>query len=124
MRATVGDSGLCCCVSCYSWDVCRAISIPFVGPRSGELWTQKLKSRLSSTQSLKVLPLKPGVSQYIARHATPTAMDFSVLISTLLVHSPAFFPKPLSCFSCVAVGNTGSCVGSQNRIGHPAHRYR
>ena len=26
----VGDSGLCCCVPRYSWDVCRALLIPFV----------------------------------------------------------------------------------------------
>ena len=36
---------------------------------------------------------------------------FSVLISTLPVLSPAFFPKSLPIFSC---------VGLQNKIGHPA----
>ena len=30
-----------------------------------------------------------------------------------------FFPKPLPSFSCV-VANTTSCVGPQNKIGHPA----
>ena len=45
-------------------------------PRSGELRTQKLKSHLVRTQSLNVLPLMPGVSQYIAIHATLTARDF------------------------------------------------
>ena len=44
--------------------------------RSGELRTQKLKSHLVRTESLKVLPLKSGVGQYIAIHATFTAMDF------------------------------------------------
>ena len=34
--------------------------------RSGELRTQKLKSHLVRTQSLNVLPFKPGVGQYIA----------------------------------------------------------
>ena len=33
------------------------------GPRSGEPWTQKLKSLLVRTQSLNILPLKPGVGQ-------------------------------------------------------------
>ena len=33
--------------------------------RSGELRTQKLKSHLVRTQSLNVLPFKPGVGQYI-----------------------------------------------------------
>ena len=39
--------------------------------RSGELRTQKLKSPLMRTQSLKILHLKPGVGQYIATQATP-----------------------------------------------------
>ena len=45
-------------------------------PPNGELRTQKLKSHLVRTQSFKVLPLKPGVGQYIAIHATLTARDF------------------------------------------------
>ena len=46
-------------------------------PSSGELRTQKTaRSHLLRTQSLKVLPLKPGVGQYIAIHATLTARDF------------------------------------------------
>ena len=45
-------------------------------PRSGELRTQKLKSNLVRTQSLNVLPLKPGVGQYMAIHSTLTAKDF------------------------------------------------
>ena len=42
----------------------------------GMLRTQKLKTRLLRTQSLKVLPLKPGIGQYMAKHASPTAWDF------------------------------------------------
>ena len=45
--------------------------------RSGELRTKKLKSHLLRTQSLKVLPLKPGVGQNIAIHAMRTARDSS-----------------------------------------------
>ena len=74
-----------------------------VSPCSGELRTQKLKPHLLSTQSLKVLPFKAGVGQYIATHATPTARDF-LLISTPPVQIPAFFPKPLPSFSCVSCG--------------------
>ena len=48
----------------------------FLLPRSGELQTQKLKSHLLRTQSLKVLPLKPEVGQCIAIHVTLTARDF------------------------------------------------
>ena len=47
--------------------------------RSGELPTQKFKSYLMTTLSLKVLPLKIGVDQYIAMHATLTARDFFIL---------------------------------------------
>ena len=45
-------------------------------PRIGELRTQKSKSHLVRTQGLNVLPLKLGVGQYIAIHATLTARDF------------------------------------------------
>ena len=45
-------------------------------PRSGELRTHKLKPHLVRAESLIVLPLKPGVGQYIAIHATRTARDF------------------------------------------------
>ena len=65
------------------------------GPRSGELRMQKLKSHLVRTQSLNILPLKPGVGQYIAIHARLLAGISSLLISTLPVHSPAVFTKPL-----------------------------
>ena len=50
--------------------------ISYLVSHSGELRTKKLKSHLVRTQSLKVLPLKPGVGQYIAIHATLTARDF------------------------------------------------
>ena len=69
-------------------------------PRSGELWVQKLKSHLMRTQSLKVLPLKPRVGQYLAMHATLTARDFFLANFYPLVHSPAFFLKLLPSFSC------------------------
>ena len=99
------------------------IFIIFTGclPRSGELRTQKLKSHLLRTQSLHVLPLKPGVGQYITIHATLTARDF---------FRAYFYPfGPVTCicfqnlsrfFLALAVAYTGSCVGPQNKIGHPA----
>ena len=61
---------------------------------------------------------------YIAMHATTTAKDSSLLISTLLVHSPLFYPNHSRAFPVLAVANTGSYVGPQNKIGHPAHRCR
>ena len=50
--------------------------VPLQTPRSGELRTQKLKSHLLRTQSLKIPPLKPGVGQYLAIRATLTASEF------------------------------------------------
>ena len=47
-----------------------------IGPRSGELRTEKLKSHLLRTQSLKVLPLNPGVGKNIAIHAKLTTQRF------------------------------------------------
>ena len=79
------------------------------------------------THSSKVLLLKPrsGIGQNIAIHASPTARDiFLELISTLPVHSHAFFENLSRAFPVLAVANTGSYAGSQNEIGHPAHRYR
>ena len=60
------------CLSLSSFSPSPSLSLP----RSGELRTQKLKSHLVRTQSLNVLPLKPGVGQYIAIHATLTVRDF------------------------------------------------
>ena len=81
---------------------------------SGELRTQKWKSYLLRTQGLKVLVLKPGVFQYIiAIHATLTARDFS--FTNFCRSGP---------FTCIFLINTDSCVGPQNKIGHPAYRYK
>ena len=89
-------------------------------PRKGELRTQKLESRLVRTQSLNVLPLETG-GQYVAILATLTARDFFLTY---------FYPScPFTCifsksspdfFHVLAVADTGSCVGLQNKIGHPA----
>ena len=71
--------------------------------------------------SLNVLPLKRRVGQYIAMHAMLTARDF--------FHTYFFPSGPLTYiffqnlswfFPVLAVANTGSCVGPQNKIGHPA----
>ena len=49
---------------------------PLTSSPQWELQEQKLESHLMRTQSLKVLPFKPGVGQHIAMHATLTARDF------------------------------------------------
>ena len=74
---------------------------PHKDPRSEKLRTQKLKSHLGRTQSLKVLHLKSGVSQYIAIHATLTARNFFPAY-----FYPAFFTKPLPISPVLAMANT------------------
>ena len=74
--------------------------------QSGELRTQKSKSHLLTTQSLKVLPLKPRVrvGQYIAIHATLTArISF---FADFYFSGPfiCIFSKPLPSFSCFNCG--------------------
>ena len=59
----------------------------------------------------------------MAMHALPTTRNYFLeLFFTLSVHSPAFFPKPPPSFPVLAVANTGSCVGLQNKISQPAPR--
>ena len=88
---------------------------------SRELRTQKLKSQLVRTQSLNLLPLKPGVGQYIALHATLTAMDFFLAYFYPSDPFTCIFLKNLSrFFLCWLWLRHGSCVGPQNKISHPA----
>ena len=94
---------------------------PMTLPRSGELRTQKLKSQLMRTQSLNILPLKPGVGQYIAIHATLTARDFFLAYFYTSDPFTCIFSKTSPDFSLCWLWLThGSCVGPQNKIGHPA----
>ena len=66
---------VCCC--CFLIKAsCNRVALPSSLPRIGELRTQKLKSHLLRTRSLMVLPLKHGIGQYIAGHATLTARNF------------------------------------------------
>ena len=79
---------------------------------------QKLKSHFMRTQSSKFLPLKSGVGQYIAMHATLTPRDFS--LANFYPSGPftcIFFQNLSQVFSVLAVANTGSCVGPKNEKG-------
>ena len=64
----------------------------------------RLKVPSDENTKLKVHPLKPGVGQYIAMHATLTARDF--FFASFYTSNPftCIFPKPLLCFSCVSCG--------------------
>ena len=98
--------------------VAAAVAPP---PRSGELRTQKVKSHLVRTQSLNVLPLKPGVGQYTAIHATLTARDFFLAYFYTSGPFTCIFSKTSPDFSLCWLWLThGSCVGPQNKVGHPA----
>ena len=73
-------------------------------PRVGELRTQKLKSHLVRTQSLNVLSVKPGVGQYIAIHATLTAMNFFLAYFYPSGSFTCIFSKTSPDFSCFGCG--------------------
>ena len=109
----------------FIWVVLPPSSPPLTPPprwgnRSRGLWTQKLKTYLLRTQSSKVLLLKPGVGLNTAKHASFTARDFFLqLISTLPVHSTAFFQNLSQVFPVLSVANMGSCEGLQNKTDNP-----
>ena len=76
---------------------CFTYNTPQLGAADAEI-------KVPSVESLKVLPLKPGVGQYIAIHATLTATD--VFLANFYSSGPFTytFPKPLPSFSCVSCG--------------------
>ena len=101
--------------------VLALISCQWCVSHSGELGTQKLKSHLMRIQSLKAFPLKPGVGQYIAMHATLSARDcFLTYFYPSGPFSCIFFQNLSQFFLCWVWLTHGSCVGPQNKIGHPA----
>ena len=80
------------------------MAISITASRGGKLRTQKLKFHRVRTQSLNVLPFKPGVGQYIAIHATLTARDF--FLAYFYPSSPftCIFSKTFPDFFCVGCG--------------------
>ena len=82
----------------------RAVTLPL--SNSGELRTQKSKSHLVRTQSLNVLPLKPGAGQHIAIHATLTARDFFLDYFYLSGPFTCIFSKTSPDFLVLAMANT------------------
>ena len=124
------------------------VSVAMIPPRSRVLRTQKLKANLLRTHISEVFPLQPGVDQYIAMHAAPTAWNvflvnfylpslfnflafccccccvFVVVFFFFLVSFLFLFLKPLPSFYCVSSGQRKSGVGPKDKAGHPAHCYR
>ena len=70
----------------------------------------------AETQSLNVLPLKPGVGQYIAIHGTLTARNFFLAYFYPSGKFTCIFSKLLPIFPVLAVANTSSCVGLQMQV--------
>ena len=61
-------------------------------PQWGIADTEIKVPSVENTELTSVLPLKLGVGQNIATHASPAPGDFfDVLTSTFKVHSPSFF---------------------------------
>ena len=129
-RSTTVLAATLFCTSCC-WVICIYLDVhcddqcdppcPSSHLRSWELRTQKLKFHLMRTQSLNVLPLKPGVGQYIAVHGTLTARDFFLAYFYTSGPFTCIFSKTSpDFFLCWLWLTHGSCVGPQNKIGHPA----
>ena len=128
-QPTTPRSESCIWTSLYTWSFspgsetaflklgCVSVLITLLYSRSEELRTHTKKSYLVRTQSVNVLPLKPGVGQYIAIHAMLTARNF--FLAYFYPSSPftcIFFPEPLPIFfPALAVANTGSCISPQNK---------
>ena len=118
------------------WSGCRCDHLAYSPyrhlhpPRSGELRTQKL-SHLVRTQSLNVLPFGEcspcvGLQNKIGHTA---GCRFPRHINRLKKHVEGSYPQslPLTAahifskpFLCWLWLTHGSCVGPQNKIGHPA----
>ena len=72
----------------------------------------EIKPHLLRTQSIKGLPLKPGIDQYIAIRATFTARDF--FLASFYTFSPftcIFSKTSRKFFPVLAVANTSSYEG-------------
>ena len=110
---------ICFCIQDFFASRLKWCRPPLIKPRCWELRTQNLKPHLVRTQSLNGLSVKPGLDRYIAIHAKLTVI-IHLLISTIPVHSPAFFPKLSRFFLFWLWPTHGPCVGPQNKIGHPA----
>ena len=81
--------------------------LPQKNPCSGSNADAEIRSLCSEHRAAKVLPLKPGVGQNTAMHASPAAWNFLlVLISTLQVHSPTLLFSSAYIFNCT---NCGKC---------------
>ena len=108
---------VCVCVFVY---VCVFVCVCAFGVHSPAMGAADAESKVPSGENteLKRFPFKAWSRSVYSQTCYAYRQEF--LISTLPVHPPAFFPKPLPIFPALAVANTGSCVGPLNKVGHPA----
>ena len=95
------------------------------------IWASALPSSLRRgllllrSPSSNALYFEPWAGPYIAMNAANDVRDF--FLANFYPPAPFIwicFQNCFRAFSVLAVANTGSCVGSQNKIGHPARRDR
>ena len=93
---------------------------PLPPPAVGSCGRRNWKSHLVRTQSLNVLPLKPGAGQYVATcYAYRPGFLPRLFLPFRSIHLH-FFQNLSQFLPVLTVANTGSCVGLQNKIGLPA----
>ena len=113
---TVMLCSLCCLERCV-----ETVTLRSLFPRSGELRTQKLKSHLVRTE-LKRSPFQAWSRSVYSHTCYAYCQGFlpCLFLPFRSIHL-RFFPKSLpNFFLCWLWLNTCSCVGLQNKIGHPA----
>ena len=98
------------------------VASSFWSPQWGTADAEIKVPSVENSELPKVLPLKPGVGQNIAMHASSTAMNF-FLISTFPVHSTSFFSGLSLVFLALTVANTAPCMSPQRKFGHRAPRH-
>ena len=80
-------------IAMFSWESSLTLFCSCFNPAEGSCGRRKLKSHVVRTQSSNVLPLEPGVGQYIAIQATLTARDFFLANVYLSGPSTCIFSK-------------------------------
>ena len=114
------SSKILCLMFCVCFVLCRVVS--GLTPRWGAA-DAEVKAPSGENTELKRYPFKAWSRSAYSHTCYAYCQGFlsCLLISTLPVHSPAFFSKTSPDFSLCWLWLThGSCVGPQNKIGHPA----
>ena len=111
-----GGVYICFSVTEYYSHYCFVIVTPQCGAADAEI-----KVPSGENTELKRSPFKAWSRSIYSHTCYAYCQGFLsfLIIFTLPVHSPAFFPKPLPIFPCWLWLTHGSCVGPQNKLGHP-----